>query len=132
MNIKRVQHVSIPISAGGAEKARWFYTGVLGIPEKPVPVELDASKLTWFAAGSDEHEIHCFVDSDYENRSSGAHLCLEVDSINELRSRLVDNGITIDETISIHNRPRCFARDPFGNQIEFAQIVGPYQEVKGA
>ena len=128
MNVNRVQHVSIPVSPGGADRARWFYGEVLGLPEKSVPVELDSSRLTWFDVGTNEDEIHCFVDEDYENRSSGAHLCLEVDSIDELRQTLTKHGVAIDETIAIHNRPRCFARDPFGNLIEFAEILGPYKE----
>lgn len=128
MNVKRVQHVSIPIPAGGADRARAFFTGALGIPEKRVPKELDVSKLTWFAVGSDEHEIHCFVDDDYQNRSSLQHLCLEVDDLEETRNQLVAAGVQIDETTVIPNRPRFFVRDPFGNQIELTQINGKYEE----
>jgi catechol 2,3-dioxygenase-like lactoylglutathione lyase family enzyme len=113
---------------GGADKVRAFYTGVLGIPEKKVPKELDASRLTWFAVGPDEHEIHCFVDDDYENRSTAQHLCLEVDDLDALRDRVNTAGIQIDETIAIHNRPRFFVRDPFANQIELTQINGRYEE----
>jgi catechol 2,3-dioxygenase-like lactoylglutathione lyase family enzyme len=125
---KRVQHVSIPIPMGGADQARAFYTGVLGIPEKRVPKELDATRLTWFAVGEDEHEIHCFVDDDYEDRSTAQHFCLEVDDINGLRKQVDDAGVQIDETIAIHNRPRFFVRDPFGNQIELTQIDGMFEE----
>jgi catechol 2,3-dioxygenase-like lactoylglutathione lyase family enzyme len=128
VNVKRVQHVSIPIPAGGADQARAFFTGALGIPEKRVPKELDASKLTWFAVGRDEHEIHCFVDDTYQNRSSSQHLCLEVDDLEETRARLANAGVQIDETIAIQNRPRFFVRDPFGNQIELTQINGKYED----
>ena len=78
--------------------------------------------------GEDEHEIHCFVDDDYENRSTAQHLCLEVDDITELRQQVAAAGIPIDETIAIHNRPRFFVRDPFGNQIELTQITGTFEE----
>lgn len=99
------------------------------MPEKTVPRELDSTLLTWFCAGDDEDEIHCFTDPDFENRSTGAHLCLEVDDVQATRERLIASGIALEpETIAIHNRPRFFVRDPFGNLIEIAQINGPYQE----
>lgn len=129
VKIKRVQHVSIPISAGGADQARSFYGGILGLREKQIPSTLDASMLTWFAVGNDEHEIHCFVDADFENRSGGAHLCLQVDDIDALRRQLTEGGIELEpEPDPIHNRPRSFVRDPFGNLIEFTQINGRYEE----
>jgi catechol 2,3-dioxygenase-like lactoylglutathione lyase family enzyme len=113
---------------GGADKVRAFYSGILGIPEKRVPKELDATRLTWFAVGDNEDEIHCFVDDDYENRSTAQHLCLEVDDITALRERVKAAGVQIDETVAIHNRPRFFVRDPFGNQIELTQITGKFEE----
>jgi catechol 2,3-dioxygenase-like lactoylglutathione lyase family enzyme len=128
VKVKRVQHVSIPVPPNSGEKARVFYSGILGMPEKAVPRELDSSLLTWFCAGDDEHEIHCFTDPDYQNRSTGAHLCLEVDDLPAIRSRFEDHGVTVEDTIAIHNRPRFFVRDPFGNSLEIAQIDGPYQE----
>lgn len=129
MNIKRVQHVSIPIPPGGAEKARAFFEGALGLTEKRVPASLNADMLTWFAVGQEGHEIHCFEDPDFGNRSSGAHLCLEVADLSALRKRVAEAGIGFDhEPAPIKNRPRCFVRDPFGNLIEFTQITGRYEE----
>lgn len=129
VNIKRVQHVSIPMPPGGAELARAFYGDMLGLIEKPVPASLDADMLTWFAVGEQEHEIHCFVDPDFEHRSTAAHLCLEVADIAALRTHIEQSGTTFEhEPTPIHNRPRGFVRDPFGNLIEFTQINGPYEE----
>jgi catechol 2,3-dioxygenase-like lactoylglutathione lyase family enzyme len=129
MNIRRVQHVSIPVAPGGAEAARAFYGGVLGLVEKRVPESLDASMLTWFAVGDQEHELHCFVDPAFENQATAAHLCLEVADIGALRKRIEDRGIAFDhDPAPIHNRPRSFVRDPFGNLIEFTQINGRYDE----
>jgi catechol 2,3-dioxygenase-like lactoylglutathione lyase family enzyme len=128
VNIKRVQHVSIPISPGGAEAARGFYGDVLGLAEKQVPASLDAETLTWFAVGEDGHEIHCFVDSAFVHRTTGAHLCLQVEDIAALRNRITERGVEFDhDPTPIHNRPRSFVRDPFGNLIEFTQIDGQYE-----
>jgi len=130
VKFRRVQHVSIPMPPGGAEQARAFFGGALGLVEKQVPASLDASKLTWFSVGDDEHEIHCFVDPDFENRSTAAHFCFEVEDIEALRDRVSAAGIAFDhDPVPIHNRPRSFVRDPFGNLIEFTQINGRYEEV---
>ena len=129
MKFRRVQHVSIPIPAGGAEDARAFYGEALGLPEKRVPASLDAAQLTWFAIGDDEHEIHCFVEPNFEYGNTAAHFCLEVDDIDALRDRVSRAGIALDhDPTPIHNRPRSFVRDPFGNLIEFTQINGRYEE----
>ena len=128
-NFKRVQHVSIPVPPGGADSARAFYGGVLGLSEKTVPASLDAEMLTWFAIGDQGHEIHCFVDPNFEHRATAAHLCLEVEDIDALRTQIKESGTSFDhEPTPIHNRPRSFVRDPFDNLIEFTQINGPYEE----
>lgn len=129
MNVKRVQHVSIPIPAGGAPAARTFYGDVLGLREKPVPRSLDAASLTWFDVGADEHELHLFVDEDFRNRSTAQHLCFEVDDLMAMRETIERAGVRLEpEPTDIHNRPRAFVRDPFGNLIELTQIDGPFEE----
>ncbi len=128
VKVTRVQHVSIPVPPGSGDAARAFFTGVLGMPEKKVPKELDSSLLTWFCAGDDEHEIHCFTDPNYENRSNAQHLCLQVEDVDQARQDFLAKGVAVEETIEIHNRPRFFVRDPFGNYIEIAQINGLYEE----
>jgi catechol 2,3-dioxygenase-like lactoylglutathione lyase family enzyme len=129
MKFRRVQHVSIPIPPGGAEDARTFFGEALGLVEKRVPESLDAAKLVWFAVGDDEHEIHCFVEPDFEYGNTAAHLCLEVDDIDALHERVTQAGIAFDhDPAPIHNRLRSFVRDPFGNLIEFTQINGRYEE----
>jgi catechol 2,3-dioxygenase-like lactoylglutathione lyase family enzyme len=129
VKVKRVQHVSIPVPPGSAAAVRRFYGETLGLPEKAVPRELDASMLTWFDVGEDEHELHCFVDEDYENRSTAQHLCFEVDDLDALRRQIVAAGVELEpEPTAIHNRPRAFVRDPFGNLIEITQINGPFRE----
>lgn len=129
MNVKRVQHVSIPVPPGSEERVRRFYGEALGLREKRVPRELDAALLTWFDVGSDEHELHCFVDEDFENRSTGQHLCFEVENLDATKDRISAAGVQLEpEPVAIHNRPRAFVRDPFGNLIELTQINGPFEE----
>ena len=129
VNVKRVQHVSIPVPAGRATEIVRFYGEVLGLREKRVPRELDDGTLTWFDLGSDEHELHLFVDDDFQNRSTTQHLCLEVDDLESMKSRIEAAGIALEpEPTAIHNRPRAFVRDPFGTLIELTQINGSFEE----
>jgi len=125
--VARVQHVSIPMPPRGHAAARSFFTAALGLEEKAAPASL-GSGLIWFQAGSEGQEIHLYEDERFGESSPGQHFCLEVDDLAALRRRLETHGLNIEEAVAIPNRPRCFARDPFGNLIEFTQILGDYSE----
>jgi catechol 2,3-dioxygenase-like lactoylglutathione lyase family enzyme len=119
-----VQHVSLPIEPGGQDLARSFYVDLLGLPEKPVPATLP-QHLVWVDAGS--QEIHLLVEADAVdlNPRSRRHPCLEVDDVTALRATLDANGVeTEDEDFPLPGRRRFFARDPFGNLIEFVTFEG--------
>lgn len=127
-SIQRLQHTSVPMPANGHEVARQFYGGVLGMTEAAPPTSLDTASLVWFRAGTDGHEVHCFVDHRLGPSSSAQHLCLQADDLVAFRQRLVDHDVAIEEATPIHNRPRLFVRDPFDNLIELTQILGDYEE----
>jgi catechol 2,3-dioxygenase-like lactoylglutathione lyase family enzyme len=112
--------------ANGRAAAQQFFGGALGMTEVKPPSTLDVDKLVWFKAGPDGHEVHVFTDDDVARRSNAQHLCLEVDDIVAIRERLIAHGVEIEETQAIHNRPRFFVHDPFGNLIEITQITGQY------
>jgi catechol 2,3-dioxygenase-like lactoylglutathione lyase family enzyme len=124
--VLRLQHTSIPMPADGREAARRFFGEALGMTEVIPPSSLDRDRLVWFKAGPDGHEVHLFMDEEVDRRSSAQHLCLQVDDIEDYRSRMIQLGIEIKETQAIHNRPRFFVDDPFGNLIELTQITGDY------
>jgi catechol 2,3-dioxygenase-like lactoylglutathione lyase family enzyme len=114
-----VQHVSLPIDPGGQDLARSFYVDLLGLAEKPVPEPLPRH-LVWVDAGA--QEIHLLVEHESSalNTRSRRHPCLEVDDVDALRASLDANGVeTEDEDFPLPDRRRFFARDPFGNLIEF-------------
>jgi catechol 2,3-dioxygenase-like lactoylglutathione lyase family enzyme len=123
--VVKLQHASIPMPAGGIERARAFYGGKLGLEEKPVPSALNAGEIVWFRLGGGDHELHVFTETD-DIRSSGQHLCIQVDDIAAWRESLAASGVAIEETDPIVNRPRFFVKDPFGNRIEITQIDGEY------
>lgn len=110
-SILRVQHVSVGIEAGREAEARAFYTGALGLVEKPRPLGLKNNPVIWFDAGDDEHEIHLMATAGY-TAPPGNHLCLQVDDLEAMRARLARHGVAAQEVAPIDHRPRFFITDP--------------------
>ena len=116
----RLQHVSVAISANGADTARAFYGGLLGLEEKPVPPKLDPAELVWFATGGDL-ELHLMQTGD--SPPPRAHFALAVDSgLAELRARLEAAGVETRTPTEIVGRPRFMCTDPFGNVVELTEL----------
>lgn len=119
MPIIGIDHVQLAIPSGGEEKARAFFTGLLGMAEVPKPSTLSASGC-WFASGP--VHIHCGVDPDF--RPAGkAHPALLVDDLLPLRKRLEQAGYATHEDKPVSGYRRFFTADPFGNRIEIMQTM---------
>jgi len=121
----RLQHVSSPFWPGGQDEVRQFYGRLLGFREIPVPATLDWSRLVWFAAGDGDLELHFFEGTP--DPAHRRHLSLAVDDLEETHRRLETAGHAPFAAPPIHNRPRFYCRDPFGNLIEFTTILGSYE-----
>ncbi len=116
----RLQHVSVAIAADGADEARAFYGGLLGLEEKPVPPKLDPSELVWFDLGGDL-ELHLMQTGD--GPPPNAHFCIAVDvGLDEVRGRIEAAGIETRTPTEIVGRPRFMCHDPFGNLVELTQL----------
>ncbi len=116
--LKRIQHVSITAPLDGAERARAFYAGILGLREKPVPETLAGLNiLLWFDCGPTE--LHIVAEDDETRPRSRRHVCFEVDDLAAIRTRLAEAGYQPFDAVPIPGRPRFFCRDPFGNLLEF-------------
>lgn len=125
--IVRLQHASIPMPPGGNDRAREFYGSRLGLKEKRVPGSLDSSQIIWFELGPEGDELHVFTE-DGDGPSPGQHVCIQVEDISAWRELLTRNGIEVEETQRIVNRPRFFILDPFGNRLEITQVLGDYND----
>jgi catechol 2,3-dioxygenase-like lactoylglutathione lyase family enzyme len=126
MSVRRLQHVSTPYPPGREDELRRFYGGLLRLEEKPAPPGLVERGIVWFAAGADELELH-FLPEDGGDTRTQRHFCLEVDDIEAWRRRLEEAGVSTEDTTPIRNRPRFYCRDPFGNVVELASILGDYR-----
>ena len=121
----RLHHVSIPAQSDEFDAGRRFYGEILGLEEIPAPTSLGQDRVLWFQAG--DCELHLFTEEPPNATLSGRHFCFVVDDLDNVRAALEEHNIATEETTPIHNRPRFFCQDPFGNQLELTQILGPYE-----
>jgi catechol 2,3-dioxygenase-like lactoylglutathione lyase family enzyme len=117
----RLQHVSIAIPVSGAEEARAFYGGTLGLEERDVLPALDPERFIWFRLAGDQ-ELHLMLLD--EPPPDGPHFCIATDDLASLRSRIEAAGVATRDGTPIVGRPRFTCRDPFGNLVELAEVGG--------
>jgi catechol 2,3-dioxygenase-like lactoylglutathione lyase family enzyme len=137
IRLQRLQHTSVPRPPGEKAHAEavHFYADTLGMQEIPKPRTFHADgppgsqeiDVSWFGFGDDE--IHVFaIGKDESAPHSNAHYCLVVEDLDETRRHLESAGVRCEATVAIPHRPRFYAYDPFGNQIEIVTIEGDYLE----
>jgi len=124
----RLQHVSIPRPPNSDDTTRAFYSGLIGLEEKPAPLSIQNLGLIWFKVGGDT-ELHLFREDPIHDESR-RHLCLVVDDVHMLRKKLEDAGYEPYDAPSIPGRPRFFCRDPFRNILEFTTIEADYLDLE--
>jgi catechol 2,3-dioxygenase-like lactoylglutathione lyase family enzyme len=114
-----LDHVQIACPAGGEDRARAFYGGLLGMIEVAKPGHLSPSGC-WFTGGG--AALHIGVDPDFRPAKK-AHPALLVDDLAALRERLAAAGYVIREDKPVAGYARFFSEDPFGNRIEVMERV---------
>jgi catechol 2,3-dioxygenase-like lactoylglutathione lyase family enzyme len=110
-----IDHVQIAMPAGGEERARAFYVGLLGMMEMAKPAELAGRGGCWFACGV--VQIHLGVERDFRPAKK-AHPGLRCFDYEGLSARLQAAGVEVQEDDGIPGVRRCHIFDPFGNRIE--------------
>ena len=114
--ILRLQHVAVTVPTEGLERARSFYSGVLGLREVARPPELAGRPGIWYSFGSTE--LHIQARNHVPDGDTDYHPALVVDDIDAWRARFAENGVDVTDQPTIYNRRRFDIRDPFGNRIE--------------
>lgn len=114
--ILRLQHVALTAPTAELERARQFYSGLLGLQETPRPPELADRPGIWYTLGTTELHIQARDDAPVEK--GDRHPALVVDDIDGWRARLVSAGVEVTDQPTIFGRRRFDIRDPFGNRIE--------------
>ena len=118
MQILGIDHVQLAMPAGDEDKAREFYSGLLGIPEVQKPAALAQRGGAWFQAG--QVKIHLGVESDFRPALK-AHPALLVRDLRSLVRRLDEAGIKVIEDDGLPGYDRVYVSDPFGNRLELME-----------
>jgi catechol 2,3-dioxygenase-like lactoylglutathione lyase family enzyme len=116
-----IHHAQITIPPGAEDKARAFYCDLLGLTEIPKPDSLGGRGGFWLRVGA--QDVHVGTEDGVERMATKAHLAYQVTDIAPWRERLETRGCPVLTGIPILGCERFETRDPFGNRIEFIQIL---------
>lgn len=118
--LQAVDHVQLAIPSGGEDKARAFYSALLGLAEAPKPVDLAKRGGCWFEGAV---KVHCGVEEPFRPARK-AHIAFRVDDVAALASRARQAGFEVKADTDLPGHERVFIFDPFGNRLEFLRPVG--------
>ncbi len=118
MKILAIEHVQLAMPAGGEQRARDFYQGILGVPERPKPVHLAARGGVWFEDG--DVKIHLGVEKNFL-AARKAHPALLVQGLAALSTKLKATGHRVIDDDPLPGYRRIYTEDPFGNRIELME-----------
>jgi catechol 2,3-dioxygenase-like lactoylglutathione lyase family enzyme len=114
-----LEHVQLACPAGGEDRMRAFFVGLLGMTEVPKTANQSASGC-WFSGG--RVNLHIGIDPDFRPAKK-AHPALLVDDLATLRKRLAAAGCVVRDDTQVKGYSRFFTEDPFGNRIELMERV---------
>jgi catechol 2,3-dioxygenase-like lactoylglutathione lyase family enzyme len=117
IHFKRLDHVQLCIPFGEEERAREFYTRVLGLEEIEKPDVLKPNGGLWFKIA--DIQLHIGVE-DVQGKSK-RHPAFEVEGLEEIRAHLHENQVQMKDEPTIPGMNRLSFFDPFGNRIELME-----------
>ena len=138
VEFKRIDHVQLVIPKGAENKARDFYSGMLGLEEIEKPDSLKSTGGVWLKIAG--VELHLGIDpsqtysggmlfqtgaSDFKKDSDSfkkEHPAFVIENLEEVKKYLNQSGVWIKEEVPIPGRKRFSFFDPFGNRIELVEF----------
>ena len=118
MPILSLDHVQIAIPVAGEERARAFYSGILGFTEIAKPPQMADRKSIWFAAGA--ASLHLGIEPDF-TPAKRAHPAFVVENLAAILAACERAGIITKPDTSFNGFRRVHVFDPFGNRIELME-----------
>ncbi len=116
----RLHHMQLTMPRGEEPAARSFYRDVLAMSEVDKPPALAARGGAWFRAGG--VELHLGVEDDFRPARRG-HPGILVDDLDDVVSRLRSAGQDATWDGDFPGYRRVYAYDPFGNRLEFLELI---------
>ena len=114
MEVESINHCSVSVI--DAERAVNFYKTVLGLTE----IEPPLAGVKWFLAGN--QQIHLLTEGTVHE--SPNHVALNVKSLNDAKTRLIEQGVEIIAADPVPGVDRLFIKDTEGNLIELVEVKG--------
>jgi hypothetical protein len=111
-----LHHVQLAIPAGGEDRAREYWIGLLGFAEKPKPEPMASRGGLWLVGGA--VEIHLGAEDPF-TPATRAHPGILVEDLDALESHLRDHGHDTRHDAGFDGYRRFHSEDPFGNRLEF-------------
>ena len=118
MKVLGLDHVQLAMPPGEEDKARAFYSDILGLSEVPKPAELAKRGGVWFQSGA--CKIHLGVEEDFRPAKK-AHPALLVEELEKLVTRCQKAGYMISRDVPLEGFNRVHVFDPFGNRLELIE-----------
>ncbi|WP_018924280.1 VOC family protein [Salsuginibacillus kocurii] len=113
-----VDHIQLAAPRGGEEKARKFWSEVLGCPEIEKPPALKGRGGAWFQVGAEQ--VHVGIEEGFK-AAKKAHPAFQVQEIEEVVRALEQANIPCERDDSLPRAKRFYTEDPFGNRLEFLE-----------
>jgi catechol 2,3-dioxygenase-like lactoylglutathione lyase family enzyme len=118
MKILGIEHVQIAIPLDSQERARAFYSGILGFSEIQKPASMAERKSIWFVAGS--VNLHLGIEADF-HPAKRAHPAFIVEGLDDILAAFERTGVTVKPDVSFDGFRRLHVFDPFGNRLELME-----------
>jgi catechol 2,3-dioxygenase-like lactoylglutathione lyase family enzyme len=118
MPVLSVDHVQIVIPVASEDRARAFYSGILGFTEIAKPMQMADCRSIWFVAGA--VNLHLGIESDF-HPAKRAHPAFVVDGLDAILSACARAGLTTKPDTFFNGFRRVHVFDPFGNRLELME-----------
>jgi catechol 2,3-dioxygenase-like lactoylglutathione lyase family enzyme len=122
MSILRLDHVQVAIPVGSEDRARQFYSGILGFAEVEKPAEMAGRNSIWFVGG--QVNLHLGLEPDF-HPAKRAHPALVVQGLDEILLSCEHAGLITKQDTSFNGFRRFHVFDPFGNRLELMERTKP-------
>jgi len=118
MPILNIDHVQVAIPVASEDRARAFYSGILGFTEVAKPAEMAERKSIWFVV--DGVSLHLGLEPDFYP-ARRAHPAFVVDGLDAILAACARAGLTAKPDTSFNGFRRVHVFDPFGNRLELME-----------